>query len=167
MTLHEFSESESQIFIIMDKFIGRPLFDRLTMSEGVLGVELVKSLTIKMINFLKYIHNKGYVYRDVKLENFLYNGKELKVMDFSLAVKLKRGKSLSQIVGSPYYIAPEILKEKYDHRVDIWSLGVCIYVLLKGHYPFSSKGDSENTTEIFENILEMDIDFEKDNELGG
>ena len=57
-------------------------------------------------------------------------------MDFSLARKLRMGKKLKVGVGVPTYVSPEMIKGRYDKRTDIWSLGVCIYTMLKKKYPF-------------------------------
>lgn len=57
-------------------------------------------------------------------------------MDFSLATRLKKGKSLKEGIGVPYYLSPEMIKGNYDFRTDIWSLGVLIFILLWGFPPF-------------------------------
>lgn len=92
-----------------------------------------------MLSFLKYLHGKGIIYRDLKLENIIYNGYEVKIMDFSLAKKIKKSQKLSEGVGIPYYVSPEMIKNKYGLKSDIWSLGVIIYMLLTGKAPFNGK----------------------------
>ena len=76
-------------------------------------------------------------------------------MEFQLAKKIKKGKKLKDAVGVPYYISPEMIKEEYDQRTDIWSLGVLLFILLKGFPPFNG----ENSNKIFYKIKKFKIDF--------
>jgi calcium-dependent protein kinase len=89
---------------------------------------------------LQHCHKHGVMHRDLKPENFLYaNTSEtspLKVIDFGLSVCFKPGDRFSEIVGSPYYMAPEVLKRNYGKEIDIWSAGVILYILLCGVPPF-------------------------------
>ena len=64
-------------------------------------------------------------------------------MDFNNAVYLKKGKEIQGAIGVPYYLSPEMLKGHYDHRTDIWNIGVIMYMMLKGHYPFRGKNQEE------------------------
>ena len=80
------------------------------------------------------------IHRDLKLENFLFvNRKEnspLKAINFGLSVFFKLGDRSSEIVGSPYYMTPEVLKRNYGPEIDMWSAGVILYILLFGVPPF-------------------------------
>lgn len=142
MKIIKIAEDEDNIYIVMERFLGRPLFDKLAI-HGPLDPSLVSQLIRDISLFLQFLHNQGIIYRDVKLENFLYNGRNLKVMNFGNATFLK-SKWLHDGIGSPQYVAPEVLKEKYDKRSDIWSMGVCMYMLLKGNYPFNGKNNPDN-----------------------
>lgn len=94
---------------------------------------------------VNYLHTHGIVHRDLKPENFLFEDDSerslLKLIDFGLSSKVKKGFGdeaymMESVVGSPYYIAPEVISGKYSHECDIWSIGVIMYVLLAGAYPF-------------------------------
>lgn len=102
------------------------------------------------------------IHRDLKPENFLFSAKGptgvLKATDFGLSRFFTEGKSLSEMVGSPYYIAPEVLKNTYGKEADIWSCGVILYILLCGWPPF--QGDS--TPEIFRSIMARPLDLKTD-----
>lgn len=91
--------------------------------------------------------------RDLKPENFLLTSAEsegeLKLTDFGLSVFFKPGERFRDLVGSPYYVAPEVLRKDYSHEADMWSLGVILYILLSGLPPFW--GDNEE--QIFKMVL--------------
>lgn len=87
-----------------------------------------------------YCHHKGIVHRDLKPENILLATKgsssPIKLADFGLATYIKPGQNLHGTVGSPFYIAPEVLAGGYNEAADIWSTGVILYILLSGIPPF-------------------------------
>jgi calcium-dependent protein kinase len=98
--------------------------------------------------------------RDIKPENFLLSKPgpdgQVKAADFGLSQFFRPGKSFTSLVGSAYFVAPEVLKRNYGPQADIWSLGVCLYILLSGMTPFW--GDTEE--DIFKMVLHADINFE-------
>ncbi|RRT82789.1 hypothetical protein B296_00002578 [Ensete ventricosum] len=104
----------------------------------------------------------GVIHRDLKPENFLFADSSetspLKVIDFGLSVDFKPGEIFSEIVGSPYYMAPEILKRNYGPEVDIWSAGVILYILLCGVPPFWAETDEG----IAKAIIRSVVDFERE-----
>ena len=73
---------------------------------------------------------------DPKVLNLYNNEAEIKIIDFGLAKYLSEGFNLTSKVGTPYYVAPEVLEGSYDHRCDNWSVGVITYTLLCGYPPF-------------------------------
>lgn len=102
------------------------------------------------------------MHRDLKPENFLFaNASEdspLKAIDFGLSVFFEPGERFHEIVGSSYYMAPEILKRNYGPEVDIWSAGVILYILLCGVPPFWAESDEGIARAIVKSV----IDFERD-----
>ena len=99
---------------------------------------------------LKVLHYNNIIHRDLKPENLLlskdYNTGEttIKISDFGLAGILSSEKIFSEFCGTTHYTAPEIIDNKpYDSSVDIWSLGVIVYAILSGSYPFSGESDQD------------------------
>jgi serine/threonine protein kinase len=95
-----------------------------------------------MCKAVHYLHSRGITHRDLKLENFLFEDEEkqnVKLIDFGLS-KENKGQKMKEIVGTPYYVSPEIMQDGinscYTEICDEWSLGVCLYKMITGHYPF-------------------------------
>ncbi len=100
----------------------------------------------KVLQALNHCHFKKICHRDLKPENIVFTKKskdpvvidleneegDIKIIDFGLAKYLIENKSLKSKVGTPYYVAPEVLEGDYDHRCDNWSVGVITYALLSG-----------------------------------
>lgn len=86
----------------------------------------------------------------------MYNrNNQVKFIDFGFAIVNKKKKSEMETVGTPYYIAPEVLTGNYGKECDIWSLGICIYQLLTGQMPF----DGESQEEVFDKITSGEFDI--------
>ena len=87
------------------------------------------------------------MHRDLKPENVLLEASkefdQIKVIDFGTAMKFKAGQQQKETIGTPYYIAPEVLNHNYGKECDIWSLGVMAYIILSGIPPFNGGTDSE------------------------
>lgn len=88
----------------------------------------------QLLKTLKYIHKRGIMHRDLKPENIMINPATLhiKLIDFGLTSYFNDSMTLSTRVGTPYYVAPEVLDGSYNKEVDLWSTGVIAYVLLTG-----------------------------------
>ena len=93
------------------------------------------------------MHKHKIVHRDLKPENLLLDCKEknasLKVIDFGTSRKFESKKKMTKRLGTPYYIAPEVLNSNYDEKCDVWSCGVILFILLCGYPPFSGKSEDE------------------------
>jgi calcium-dependent protein kinase len=68
---------------------------------------------------------------------------QLKIIDFGTSLVYDTSKSLDEKLGTPYYIAPEVLNKKYNEKCDIWSCGVILFILLSGQPPFNGQSDQE------------------------
>lgn len=118
-----------------------------------------KSIIYQVLNALTYMHDKGIVHRDIKPENMLFEKTTnlIKIIDFGISVKKKPNIPLTSRVGTPYYIAPEVLFRRYDQKCDIWSLGVVLYMIVYCAPPFRGR----NAVQVMENIMREDIHFDR------
>lgn len=108
----------------------------------------ISSIINKLLSAISHIHSLGIVHRDLKPDNILFESEnpesDIKIIDFGVSRQIfKANDDLNSIVGTPYYVAPEVLSGKYDKKVDIWSIGIIMYVLMTGKPPFNAKSKSE------------------------
>ncbi|KAL2507087.1 Calcium-dependent protein kinase 17 [Forsythia ovata] len=154
-------EDKHFVHLIMELCAGGELFDRI-ISKGHYTERAAASLLRTIVEIVHTCNSMGVIHRDLKPENFLLLNKDedspLKATDFGLSVFYKQGEVFKDIVGSAYYIAPEVLKRRYGPEIDIWSVGVMLYILLSGVPPFWA--ESENG--IFSAILQGHVDFTSD-----
>jgi calcium-dependent protein kinase len=96
---------------------------------------------------LDYLHSKQISHRDIKPENFMLSKKGdltcIKMIDFGLSKDFSEQNTMNSMNGSPYYIAPEVFLQKYNMKIDIWSMGVVIYIMLSGKVPFPGHTEPE------------------------
>ncbi|KAL8170878.1 hypothetical protein V2J09_022682 [Rumex salicifolius] len=154
-------EDKRSVHLIMELCAGGELFDRI-IAKGHYSERAAADLLRTIVQIVHTCHSMGVIHRDLKPENFLLLSKDenapLKATDFGLSVFFKSGEEFKDIVGSAYYIAPEVLQRKYGPEVDIWSVGVMLYILLSGVPPFWA----ETEHGIFLSILRGQIDFQSD-----
>lgn len=138
---------DNELFIITELGRGGDLFHLLTThpKHGVTEAYAAKTVS-EMLSAVAFLHSRHICHRDLKLENWvLESGKDvwspLKLIDFGLSTHYTPGHRLSRVVGSSYYVAPEVLKKSYTEACDLWSLGVIVYMLLSGAPPFYGKND--------------------------
>ncbi|XP_074370730.1 calcium-dependent protein kinase 20-like isoform X1 [Apium graveolens] len=151
-------EDAVAVYVIMELCTGGELFDRIV-QRGHYSERKAAELARVIVGVIESCHSLGVLHRDLKPENFLFANEEeeapLKAIDFGLSVFFKPGETFTDVVGSPYYVAPEVLRKLYGQECDVWSAGVIIYILLSGVPPFWD----ETEQGIFEQVLRGDLDF--------
>lgn len=156
--LKEVYEEEDFVHLVMELCAGGELFHQLE-EHGRFSEAEARVLFRHLMQVVLYCHEKGVVHRDLKPENILLATKAssspIKLADFGLATYIKPGQSLHGTVGSPFYIAPEVLSGGYNQSADIWSTGVILYILLSGMPPFWGKTKSR----IFDAVRIADLRF--------
>ncbi|TYK12902.1 CDPK-related kinase 5 isoform X2 [Cucumis melo var. makuwa] len=153
-------EDHDNVYIVMELCEGGELLDRILSRGGKYTEDDAKSVLIQILNVAAFCHLQGVVHRDLKPENFLYTSKDessqLKAIDFGLSDFVKPDERLNDIVGSAYYVAPEVLRRSYGTEADVWSIGVIAYILLCGSRPFWARTESG----IFKAVLKADPNFD-------
>ncbi|KAH0721712.1 hypothetical protein KY290_005842 [Solanum tuberosum] len=151
-------EDAVAVHVVMELCAGGELFDRI-IKRGHYSEKKAAELARVIVGVVEACHSLGVMHRDLKPENFLFvNEKEessLKTIDFGLSVFFRPGETFTDVVGSPYYVAPEVLRKRYGPECDIWSAGVIIYILLSGVPPFWD----ETEQGIFEQIVKGELDL--------
>ncbi|RRT60810.1 hypothetical protein B296_00010427 [Ensete ventricosum] len=124
------------VHIVMELCGGGELFDRI-IERGHYSERKAAELIRIIVGVVEACHSLGVMHRDLKPENFLLVNKEddssLKLIDFGLSVFFKPGQIFTDVVGSPYYVAPEVLCKQYGPEADVWTAGVILYILLSAH----------------------------------
>ena len=141
ITLEEVYESDDHIYLVEELCHGGELFDRLDEQPNFrYSEEDCAHLIYQLVSAVQYIHSQGIVHRDLKLENFLFakpdSDSELKMIDFGLSKHMKYGEKEKDAVGTPYTVAPEVIRGLYTEKCDVWAIGVITFLLLTGDPPF-------------------------------
>ncbi|KAL0376001.1 UNVERIFIED_CONTAM: Serine/threonine-protein kinase PEPKR2 [Sesamum calycinum] len=158
VTLKSVYEDVESFYLVMELCSGGRLLDQMA-REGLNSEQKAAKIIKELMLAVRYCHEMGVVHRDIKPENILLTTSgQMKLADFGLAVRILDGQSLNGVVGSPAYVAPEVLLGNYSEKVDIWSAGVLLHALLVGVLPF--QGDSLET--VFEAIKKEKLDFTGD-----
>ena len=154
--IYEFYNTKKNYFLITEYYKYGELYNYLKFSYNETQIAV---LFYQVFSGLCYLHENNILHRDLKLENIMISDIEkdintgidyfwIKIIDFGTAKIFKKSKNEKAVVGSSYYIAPEVLKQKYNEKCDTWSIGVIMYMIIVGKAPF----DGENDEEILENI---------------
>lgn len=125
--------------------------EKLEDEGGVLEEKDAAVLVNSLLSCVNYCHQKGLVHRDLKLENILLHDSDyndIKLIDFGLARHFEEDTRFDELVGTPYYVAPEVLEQNYGYKSDLWSLGIIAYMVLGGFAPFEGETDRETMTAI-------------------
>ncbi|CAN8260457.1 unnamed protein product [Cochlearia groenlandica] len=158
--IYDLYETEESLAIVME-LVDPPMtiYDRLISGGGGRLSESETALYAKQILLaLAHCHRHGIVHRDVKPDNILIDleNRVLKLCDFGSAAVWLGGETAEGVVGTPYYMAPEVVMgRRYGEKVDVWSVGVVIYTMLAGEPPFHG----ETAEQIFETILRGNLRF--------
>ena len=160
INFYETFNDGKNLHIVMQLCTGGELFDRIQ-RNGRFTERQAALIMKKMLSAVTYLHTRKICHRDIKPENFIFAngdlGSEVKLIDFGLSVKYGGGQSLTQVCGTPYYVAPEVLCKSYTEACDIWSLGVILYILLSGYPPF----DGIDQTHILKAVKNANVDFSR------
>ena len=172
LRLFEVIEDEKNIYLIMELCTGGELLSR--MKNNRYKEREAAKLMEQIVSAVVYCHEKGICHRDLKPHNILFLNENpdspIKIVDFGISKIFdpslsflkeeiddagNKFKKMSSVVGTMYFLSPEVLKGNYNEKCDIWSLGIILYILLCGYPPF--KGSNEK--EIIKKISSLKFEF--------
>uniref|UniRef100_A0A3B3TFQ4 Protein kinase C n=1 Tax=Paramormyrops kingsleyae TaxID=1676925 RepID=A0A3B3TFQ4_9TELE len=162
--LHSCFQTESRLFFVIEYVNGGDLMFHMQ-RQRKLPEEHARFYSAEISLALNYLHERGIIYRDLKLDNVLLDSEgHIKLTDYGMCKEgLRPGDTTSTFCGTPNYIAPEILRgEDYSFSVDWWALGVLMFEMMAGRSPFDIVGSSDNPDQntedyLFQVILEKQI----------
>lgn len=161
ISLKEVFDCPTHMYMVMEIMSGGELFDRIVQKEHYSELEAKEALR-QIVSAIGYCHDMGIVHRDLKPENLLYTSPSpdaaLKLADFGLAQLLKPNELMHSACGTPGYVAPEVLRNDssgYGKEVDMWSIGVILYILICGFPPFYD----EDNAKLFVSIQKGEYDY--------
>ncbi|CAD8118042.1 unnamed protein product [Paramecium sonneborni] len=144
--LYEIFSDTFSYYLISEYCDGGELFEKIKHVQILTEKEIANYMK-QILSAVSYCHQKGIVHRDLKPENILFDQKNkyatIKIIDFGASAKLQYCEKLQKRIGTPFYVAPEVLNANYDEKCDIWSLGVILYILLCGYPPFFGPNEQE------------------------
>ncbi|CAD8073319.1 unnamed protein product [Paramecium sonneborni] len=156
--LHELFQDAKNYYLVTEYLEGGELFQKITDMKHFtekMAADIMKQILAGVV----HCHEKKVVHRDLKPENILFENKKpnsnLKIIDFGTSRKMENNQNLTKRLGTPYYIAPEVLKRNYNEKCDVWSCGVILYIMLCGYPPFGGQDQ-----EILQNIEIGKYDFD-------
>ena len=161
--IYEFYESLNNFYLINEYCDEGELYNYI--NKSTLNEQQLAVIFYQVFSGLSYLHENNILHRDLKPENILISKKEvdlsseevyfwIQIIDFGTAKIFEENKTEKSIVGSAYYIAPEVLKKDYNEKCDTWSVGVILFMFLTGRPPF----DGRNNEEIIKSIKTKKLD---------
>ncbi|KAH6768460.1 phosphoenolpyruvate carboxylase kinase 1 [Perilla frutescens var. frutescens] len=149
-------EDDEFLHVVLEYCGGGDLFERIS-TRPVFAESEARRVMLPLMEAIAHCHHHGVAHRDIKPDNILFNSyNELKLADFGSAECFGNGGLMSGIVGTPYYVSPEVIAGRdYDETVDVWSAGAILYIMLAGIPPFYG----ESAKEIFEAVLRANLRF--------
>jgi len=152
--IYEFYNLPDRFCLLTELCSEGELFQEIDKNDGPFKESDVAFIMFQLFSAVFYCHNLNIIHRDLKPENILIEKREkngllrVKIIDFGTAKICEKGRVEKKIIGSSYYIAPEVLAKNYNQKCDLWSCGVIMFILLSGRAPFSGETDEEIINKI-------------------
>jgi calcium-dependent protein kinase len=144
--LYELYQDENNYYLISEFCSGGELFDKIC-NTTFFSEKIAADYIRQILSAIIYCHEKKIVHRDLKPENLLLSSPDkdatLKVIDFGTSRRFQAGEKMHEKLGTPYYVAPEVLDKNYDEKCDVWSCGIILYILMCGYPPFNGNNDAQ------------------------
>ena len=166
--LYQLFKTPKSYYLIMEKCEGGNLYNKIQQrinTKTLYNEKILSELIREIASAISFCHEKGICHRDLKPENICFTklgnmeNNSIKIIDFGLGKYINRVEKLDTPVGTLLYMAPEVLKNSYNEKCDIWSIGVILYFLVEGRPPFA--GENEDDGIIKMKIKSMKYKFSK------
>ncbi|XP_008259704.1 serine/threonine-protein kinase 17A isoform X1 [Oryctolagus cuniculus] len=164
INLHEVYETSSEMILVLEYAAGGEIFDQCVADrDEAFNEKDVQRLMRQILEGVHFLHTHDVVHLDLKPQNILLTSEsplgDIKIVDFGLSRIVKNSEELREIMGTPEYVAPEILSyDPISMATDMWSIGVLTYVMLTGISPFLG----DNKQETFLNISQMNLSYSEE-----
>ena len=145
LTLYEIFESNQYIYLVTEHLSSELL--NLILNKKRLNEQDAAKIFVQLVDALQYAHKMQICHRDIRVEHVMFDNNNIpKIIDFGYSSFYRKGHTLQEPIGSLSYACPEIIQQRsYDPELaDVWSLGVCLFVMLCGYLPFSEEDDEQN-----------------------
>ncbi|XP_065854373.1 phosphoenolpyruvate carboxylase kinase 2-like [Euphorbia lathyris] len=155
--IHDVFDSDDSLTMVMELCEQYTLYDRIMKNNGGLSESKSAPIIKQLLSAISHCHRFNIVHRDIKPDNILFDSRgRVKLADFGSADWLSEERTMNSVVGTPYYVAPEVVMgREYNEKADVWSAGVVLYVMLAGIPPFYG----ETVEEIFEAVIRGNLRF--------
>ena len=161
LKIFEFYSNKDNYSIVTELCPEGELFDQIV-DKGPFTEKYAAYVMYQIFSAINYCHKMNILHRDLKPENILIVNKDsqgfplIKVCDFGTAKIFEKGSVQRKLVGSSYYIAPEVLRKNYNEKCDVWSCGVIMYILLSGRPPFGGNCDEDIMERVYTGVYDLD-----------
>ena len=161
LKIFEFYSNKESYSIVTELCPGGELFQQI-IDKGPFNEKYSAYIMYQLFSAVNYCHKMHIIHRDLKPENILIVNKDkdgypiIKVCDFGTSKIFEKGAVQRKLVGSSYYIAPEVLKKSYNEKCDVWSCGVIMYILLSARPPFGGQDDNDIMERVATGIYDLE-----------
>ena len=161
LKIFEFYSNKESYSIVTELCPGGELFQQI-IDKGPFNEKYSAYIMYQLFSAVNYCHKMHIIHRDLKPENILIVNKDkdgyptIKVCDFGTSKIFEKGVVQRKLVGSSYYIAPEVLKKSYNEKCDVWSCGVIMYILLSARPPFGGQDDNDIMERVATGIYDLE-----------
>ena len=163
LKIFEFYQKKTEYNLITEYCDGGDLYKEI-ISNGPFTESYTAYVFYQILSAVNFCHSMHILHRDLKPENILISGRNednypnIKIGDFGASKIFEKGMVNKRMIGSSYYIAPEVLKKQYNEKCDLWSCGVILYIMLVGKPPFTGKNDGEVIRNVIKGVYKISGD---------
>ena len=160
INIFEFYEGTFNFYIVTEYCQSGNLADKINKNNLIISESVASVIIFQILSAINYCHQRNIIHRDLKPENIMLDNNTksgypyIKIIDFGTS-KFREKEYEDELIGSPYYMAPEVIDKKYNNKCDIWSIGIILYFIMTKKKPFTGF----SLEEIFSSIKDDEIDL--------